>query len=120
MAGWTFNRQARHKRPADRRAAAQQVPQANDGDGSPDADAPLTLGAMLGVSSVAEPMGSSAQQAQLSRLVELEIIPRLMLMHRTQPLRPRLAALQEFVTAQGLGGGVRTGAVMFSWVAPDR
>lgn len=92
MAGWTFNRQAKNKRPADRRAAAQRVPQANDGDGSPDADTPLTLDAMLGVSSVAEPMGGSAQQAQLSRLVELEIIPRLMLMHRAQPLRPRLAA----------------------------
>ena len=91
MAGWTFNRQAKNKRPADRRAAAQRMPQADDGDGPPEADAPLTLDAMLGAPRDVEPAGVSSQQAQLSRLVELEIIPRLMLMHRVQPLRQQPA-----------------------------
>lgn len=99
MAGWTFNRQAKHKRPAERRAA-QRVPEAEHGHGSQDADSPLTLDAMLGASGGAEPVGISTQQAQLSRLVELEIIPRLMLMHRVQPLRPRTQVLQVDITVQ--------------------
>ncbi len=98
MAGWTFNRQAKNRRPADRRAAGQPVPQADGADGTQDADAALTLDAMLGVPGASAPATVSAQQAQLTRLVELEIIPRLMLMHRVQPLRPRPSAVLVQIT----------------------
>ncbi|RTL45723.1 MAG: cobalamin B12-binding domain-containing protein [Burkholderiales bacterium] len=68
------------------------MPHAHEGDGAQAANTPLTLDAMLGMQGASEPQGTEAQQAQLSRLVELEIIPRLMLMHRVQPLRPRPVA----------------------------
>lgn len=83
MAGWTINRQA--KRPPSPRRALTPAPA--DSQGAPCNDEPLTLDAMLGASPGSGPRLVSSQQAhQLSRIVELEIIPRLMLMHRMQPL----------------------------------
>lgn len=85
MAGWTINRQA--KRPPHPRGAQSDAP-ADSAHGATGADDSLTLDAMLGAPPSAKPRLVSSQQAhQLSRIVELEIIPRLMLMHRVQPLR---------------------------------
>lgn len=88
MAGWTFNRQARNKRPADRRTAAQRGISVTPAETPTGADATLTLEAMLGMPAAPGPAASGAQQRQLTRLVELEIIPRLMLLHRAEPGRP--------------------------------
>ncbi len=82
VAGWTFNRQAKNKRPAERRRASTAAP-----DIAPGEDEPLTIDALLAGPPGAPRMGGS-QQAQLSRVVELEIIPRLMLLHRL-PNLPR-------------------------------
>ncbi|MCE4554416.1 cobalamin B12-binding domain-containing protein [Roseateles cellulosilyticus] len=62
--------------------------------GGPDAGAaaPLTLDSMLAAASARDDRPHrlvSSQQLQLSRIVELEIIPRLMLLHRSQPLSLR-------------------------------
>ncbi|RZL35274.1 MAG: cobalamin B12-binding domain-containing protein [Rubrivivax sp.] len=106
MAGWTINRLAKRQQtqrvmaaPA-RGAARGQVPvQAN----------PLTLAEMLALKSaelsaklapldaderprVTSPhlvSSNTSEDMQLSRIVELEIIPRLMLMHSAQPLQDR-------------------------------
>lgn len=86
MAGWTQNRLAK------RRQAS--LPGGDGSGGSPaqahpdrqlsfDADWPRQSSPHLVAS-------NSPQDLQLSRVVELEIIPRLMLMHSGQPLRERL------------------------------
>lgn len=83
MAGWTINRQA--KRPPNPRRAPSDA--RADDPGASGADEPLTLQALLGAPPASTPRLVSSQQAhQLSRIVELEIIPRLMLMHRVLPL----------------------------------
>lgn len=83
MAGWTINRQA--KRPPTPRRAPSDA--RADDQSACSADAPLTLNALLGAPQASPPRLVSSQQAhQLSRIVELEIIPRLMLMHRVLPL----------------------------------
>lgn len=102
MAGWTINRLAKRQQ-AVRHPAAEPRDDA-DGPGRPD---PLTLAEMLAIKG-AELAGkppqpgadderprsapprlvasNTSQDLQLSRIVELEIIPRLMLMHRAQSL----------------------------------
>lgn len=106
MAGWMINRLAkRQQAPRDIAAAPRG---STKGEVTCPADPP-TLANVLNVRSVeasgkpALPgddwrpaLGSphlvstnSAQDLQLSRIVELEIIPRLMLMHSTQPTRER-------------------------------
>lgn len=92
MAGWTFNRQAKNKQPAERRRATADMPERTR------AAEPFTMDDML-----AGPQGSSrlvsSQQAQLSRVVELEIIPRLMLLHRL-PHMPRPPSPQVQITPE--------------------
>lgn len=123
MAGWTINRLAKRQHmprsvAADSRGAAR-------GQALLQAD-PLTLAEMLAVKSaelsgklaptnederprLASPhlvSSNTAQDMQLSRIVELEIIPRLMLMHSAQPLqvrppRPALTLTPEHVHTLG-------------------
>ena len=96
MAGWTFNRQAKSKRTADRRAAAQRLNENGRADEGADdnaaAEAPLTMNAMLEATGGPASALGRTQQAQLSRLVELEIIPRLMLLHRVPSQAPQSPA----------------------------
>lgn len=112
MAGWMINRLAKRQQTpramaaASRDSAKERVPFQAD---------PLTLAELLAIksaklSATLAPLGSderprlnsphlvssnTSQDMQLSRIVELEIIPRLMLMHSAQPLpdRPPLPAL---------------------------
>lgn len=110
MAGWTINRLAKRQQTpramaaASRGAAKGQVPFQAD---------PLTLAELLAIKSAdlsakLAPLGSeerprlnsphlvssnTSQDMQLSRIVELEIIPRLMLMHSAQPLQDRPLSL---------------------------
>ena len=95
MAGWTINRLAKRQQ-AVRQLAADSRDTTSDAC-RPD---PLTLGDLLGVKPgddgdrprLGAPhlvASNTPQDLQLSRIVELEIIPRLMLMHSAQPLRER-------------------------------
>ncbi len=87
MAGWTTNRQA--KRPPQRRRASLDAPLAGTVECS--STEALTLDAMLAARcdlTDDPPSASSPYTAppeQLTRLVEAEIIPRLMLLHRASP-----------------------------------
>lgn len=98
MAGWTINRQA--KRPPKPLRAPEDAPA--DAHGAAGTVEPLTLDAMFCPSPGPAPRLVSSQQAhQLSRIVELEIIPRLMLLHRAQPLQaPAQRPAVQLTTAQ--------------------
>lgn len=95
VAGWTFNRQAKgqakNKQPAEQRRTAADGP---DRARSPE---PFTMDDMLAGANSSRLV--SSQQAQLSRVVELEIIPRLMLLHRL-PHMPRAPLPQVQITAE--------------------
>lgn len=94
MAGWTMNRLAEQQ--PETRLAPAEAP--GTGVSALPLEA-LTLGSLLNHAATREARGSledddrrpvhrsvHSHQSQLSRIVELEIIPRLMLLHRTQPL----------------------------------
>ncbi|ALV05510.1 cobalamin B12-binding domain-containing protein [Roseateles depolymerans] len=89
MAGWTTNRQA--KRPLQRRRADMEAAPDRAVRGAVDA---LTINALLaarddsqdGPPARAAPHLDDAAEDQLTRLVEAEIIPRLMLLHRVPSL----------------------------------
>ena len=107
MAGWTINRLAKRQQAPLPMADGSRA--ATEGDSLPRPD-PLTLAEML-ASKSAELLGKPRQMSfdedrlrasaprlvssnmgkdmELSRIVELEIIPRLMLMHSAQPLADR-------------------------------
>lgn len=119
MAGWTINRLAKRQQTPRAMAAASRG--TAKGEVQFQAD-PMTLAEMLATQS-AEPSAklaplaederprlasphlvssNTSQDMQLSRIVELEIIPRLMLMHSAQPLQdspplPPLAMTTEHV-----------------------
>jgi MerR family transcriptional regulator, light-induced transcriptional regulator len=104
VAGWTNNRLARRQR-----AATHLTPALPDADREQARPNPLTLVEMLAIKSAElsgrlAPLGddplarlgapqlvssNTSQDMQLSRIVELEIIPRLMMMHSAQPLAER-------------------------------
>lgn len=95
MTGWTNNRLAKRQQ-----AARHVAEEARDTAGDPCRPDPLTLAEMLSVQPddgddrprLSTPhlvASNTSQDLQLSRIVELEIIPRLMLMHSAQPLRER-------------------------------
>lgn len=92
MAGWTINRQA--KRPPKPLRARDDAPTPTPAAAS--AAEPLTLEAMF---CPAPRLVSSQQSHQLSRIVELEIIPRLMLLHRAQPLQAPVERPARQITA---------------------
>jgi MerR family transcriptional regulator, light-induced transcriptional regulator len=106
VAGWTINRLAKRQQTPRAMAAASRG--AAKGQVLLQAD-PLTLAELLAIKSAElsaklTPLGdderprltaphlvssNTSQDMQLSRIVELEIIPRLMLMHSAQPLQDR-------------------------------
>ncbi|UXH78566.1 cobalamin B12-binding domain-containing protein [Roseateles amylovorans] len=104
MAGWTTNRQA--KRPPQRRRAELDATLTGS---ERSADESLTLDALLAarreLNDEPQPLSRprAGPQEQLTRLVEAEIIPRLMLLHRPPPLAacpaaPVFAPTQAHVT----------------------
>ncbi|CAN5339422.1 hypothetical protein BH11PSE10_BH11PSE10_18480 [soil metagenome] len=107
MAGWTINRLAKRQQAPLPRAEGSQDVAEGEGPHRPD---PLRLAEMMGRKSAELPgkprrfspaddrprpgsprlvASNMGQDMELSRIVELEIIPRLMLMHSAQPQRQR-------------------------------
>lgn len=117
MAGWTNNRLVKRQQAVLHRASSL-----HDGQSAADlygSDPPILTGAEAGQRALPpadRPAGSAdgrprpasphlvssntTQDMQLSRIVELEIIPRLMLMHSAQPLRDRPPLPRLVLTAE--------------------
>lgn len=94
MAGWTINRLAKRQQTLPPLAEGSQAA-ADDAGRQPGQPARLSDDDRPRLVSPRLVSSNTTQDMQLSRIVELEIIPRLMMMHSTMPLldRPPLPAL---------------------------